>query len=190
MNRFRGLCVVGGLCLSVLCGPGAAFAKGAWVHVRIVDDSQDGDHVSINMPVQTIATMLPMIESEDLKDGRIRIDGRELDGQDLRALWASIREAEDGDFLTMDTKHEKVRVAKSGSLLTIQCHDDAEGDRVDVKVPIAVVNALLSGDAEELDLLAGLEALEEHGHEIQVTVNDEHTALRIWVDDDPASERN
>lgn len=189
MNRFRVFCVAGGLSLALLLGSSLANAKGAWVHVRMVDDSEDGDHVSINMPVQTIAAMLPMIESEDLKDGRIRIDGRELDGQDLRTLWASIRDAEDGTFLTMDTKHEKVQVAKAGNLLTIRCDDDAEGDRVDVKVPIAVVNALLSGEAEELNLLAGLEAMEEHGHEIQVTVNDEHTALRIWVDDDPGSER-
>jgi len=172
-----------------LLTPTLALAKGAWVHVRILDDSEDGDRVSINMPVQTIATMLPMIESEDLRDGRIRIDGKELDGDDLRALWKSVREADDGEFLTMETKNENVRVAKKGDILTIQCEDGADGDRVDVQLPIAVVNALLSGNEDELDLLAGLEALEEHGHEIQVTVNDDHTAIRIWIDDDPGSDR-
>ena len=177
-----------GLALALLT-PTLALAKGAWVHVRIFGDGEDGDRVSINMPVQTIATMLPMIESEDLKDGRIRIDGKELDGEDLRALWLSIRDAEDGEFLTMETKHENVRVAKRGHLLSIKVEDDSEGDRVDVQLPIAVVSALLSGKEDELDLLAGLEALEEHGNEIQVTVNDDHTAIRIWVDEDPASDR-
>lgn len=168
--------------------PSLALAEGNWVHVRILEEGADGDRVSVNMPVQTIATMLPMIESEDLKEGRIRIDGHEIDGRDLRALWQSIQDAGDGEFLTVDTKDEKVRVAKKGALLFVECEDDAEGDRVDIQIPIAVVNALLSGPEDQLDLLAGLQALETHGREIQVTVNDEHTAIRIWVDGDPDGE--
>ena len=173
----------------VLATPGLALAKGAWVHVRILGDGVEGDRISINMPLQTVAMMLPMIESEDLKEGRIRIDGKEFDGQDLRALWKSIHDAADGEFLTMETKSEKVRVAKKGHMLTIEVEDDADGDRVDIRVPLAVVDALLSGEGDELDLLAGLEAMETHGQDIEVTVNDEQTAIRSWIDDDPASER-
>ncbi|MCA9754249.1 MAG: hypothetical protein KDA27_00495 [Candidatus Eisenbacteria bacterium] len=179
-----------GLVLALaLLTPTLAAAKGAWIHVRILGDDDDGDRVSVNMPVQTIATMLPMIESEDLRDGRIRVDGKEIDGDDLRALWKSIRESEDGVYLNMETKDESVRVAKQGHLLKIECADEAEGDQVDIQIPIAVVNALLSGEEDELDLLAGLAALEEHGDEIEVTVNDDRTAIRIWIDDDPGSDR-
>jgi len=53
-----------------------------------------------------------------------------------------------------------------------------------VRFPLAVVDALFSGEPGELDLLAAVEALSRHGQGGDlVRVNDGDTKVRIWIDD-------
>ena len=54
-----------------------------------------------------------------------------------------------------------------------------------MQLPMEVVDAMLAGEGDELDLVAGLQALREHGHAILVTGTDEGSDIRIWVDDKP-----
>ncbi|MFQ5350085.1 MAG: hypothetical protein ACE5EG_06560, partial [Thermoanaerobaculia bacterium] len=74
-----------------------------------------------------------------------------------------------------------VRVWKEGGYLMVSVIEDG-GENVEVRVPGRVVDALLSGEGDELDLLAALEALvdEGEGQLVQVTGDDEN--VRVWVD--------
>jgi len=45
-----------------------------------------------------------------------------------------------------------------------------------------VVDALLSGGKDELDLVAGLRALSTQGDTELVSVKDEENTVRIWLD--------
>jgi len=49
-------------------------------------------------------------------------------------------------------------------------------------VPLTVVDALLSAGNNELDLVAGLRALGSQGDTELVTVKDEKSTVRIWLD--------
>jgi hypothetical protein len=49
-------------------------------------------------------------------------------------------------------------------------------------VPFTVVDALLSGGKDELDLLAAVRTLGTIGDTVLVTVNDKDSKVRIWVD--------
>jgi len=174
----------------------AVFQTGAfagddfWLHVRISEDGSGGEQVKINMPIRLVETMLPMIETPELREGRIKIEDTEFTGEDLRNIWTALRESEDGEFLTIESNDESVRVAKEDGLLKVEMKDlDDEGDFADIQIPLKVVDALLSGEDDELDLLAGLQAMQKPGNEIRVTVNDDHSAVLIWVDESSTGDR-
>src|SRR2546428_10115 len=54
--------------------------------------------------------------------------------------------------------------------------------RVEVRVPMTVVAALLSGGKDELDLVAALQALGDHPDTELVTVEDGENTVRVWLD--------
>jgi hypothetical protein len=54
--------------------------------------------------------------------------------------------------------------------------------RVEVKVPLKVVDALLSGKKDELDIAAGLRALSAQGDTELVSVKDNESTVRVWLD--------
>lgn len=47
---------------------------------------------------------------------------------------------------------------------------------------MSIVEALLSGAKDELDLAAAIRALSAHGDSILVTVEDGRNTVRVWVD--------
>ena len=93
-----------------------------------------------------------------------------------------------------------MRVAKSAGYLYIHVTDNSEGkkaaakdgkteakaagheSKVEIKVPMKVVDALFSAGKDELDLVAALKALSAHGDTELVTVKDNENTVRIWVD--------
>ena len=83
----------------------------------------------------------------------------------------------------MESRRETVRVAKSEKFLTIKVEERRRHhSEVDIQIPLSVVDALLSGEDDELNLLAAVSALREEGEGVLVTVDDEESAVRIWVD--------
>jgi hypothetical protein len=54
--------------------------------------------------------------------------------------------------------------------------------KVEIKVPMKVVDALFSAGKDELDIVAALKALSGHGDMELVTVKDDENTVRIWVD--------
>ena len=58
-----------------------------------------------------------------------------------------------------------------------------ERSRVDVKIPMKVVEALLSAGKDELDLVAALRALSAHGGDTElVSVKSDDSTVRVWLD--------
>jgi hypothetical protein len=178
-----------------------AVAAERWVHVRVIENGKDGEKVRINIPLSLAEKVLPTINVDKLHDGRIRVEDRDLKGVDLRALLDAVREAPDNEYVTVDSPHENVRVAKSGGFMLIKVREaehkvekagkSAEikpASTVDIKVPFTVVNALLSGEKDELNLVAAVQALNQSGDIELVTVNDEHSNVRIWVDSQNVAE--
>jgi hypothetical protein len=54
--------------------------------------------------------------------------------------------------------------------------------RVEVRLPLTVVDALASAGGNELDLVAGVRALATQGDTELVTVKDGKSTVRIWLD--------
>lgn len=172
-----------------------AMAADQWVHIKVVESGEDGERVRVNIPLSLAEKVLPTINADKFCHGKIKVDNLNINEVDLRALLEAVRTAQDNEYVTVDSKHENVRVAKAGGYLLIKVREtqerkdkDAKPDSakaatsVDVKVPFSVVNALLSGGKDELDVMAALRALGEYPDLDLVRVEDGSSTVRVWID--------
>jgi hypothetical protein len=153
-----------------------------WLHVFVQEDGESGETVRVNVPIAFVEQVLPLIENEHIRDGKIVIpEQAELEGVDLRGIWEAVRDAADGEFVTVDGADENVRVAKQDGMLLVNVDDD--GEKVRVRVPLDVVDAAFSGDSGQLDVAAALRVLGERypSHDI-VTVEEGPAVVRVWID--------
>lgn len=164
-----------------------------WLHVSVNSNSPDGERVRVNVPLSLAEKVLGAINKDKLQAGKIRIHQAEMNGIDLKAILEAVKTSRDGEFVTVEGKRQNVRVAKEGGHLLVKAEEtktrqDKDGnstqrkEKVDVRLPMSVVDALLSGGTNELDLLAAVRALAAYGEGVLVTAEDGKDTVRIWVD--------
>ena len=59
---------------------------------------------------------------------------------------------------------------------------EAENARVEIRVPLKVVDALLSAGGNELDLAAAVHTLSAFGDTELAVIKDQKSTVRIWMD--------
>lgn len=161
-----------------------------WIHVRVDTPTSKGEMVRVNVPVELAEKVLPTINKDRLQGGRVRIDRSEVNGVDLRALLDAVQSSKDGEFVTVQSRDSDVRVAKQGGHVIVHVVDTcvtekgvSKKNQVEIKVPMKVVDALLSAGKDELDLVAALHALAAQGDTELVSVkSDDNTTVRVWLD--------
>ena len=155
-----------------------------WLHVRVISSNDKGETVRINVPLDLAEKVLPAIDHDRLHNGRVRLGEIDCDRVDVRALLDAVRTSKEGEFVTIQKKDADVSVAKKEGHLLVHVHDRNKPKecQVEVKVPMKVVEALLSGSKDELDIVAGLHALARQGDVELVSVKDEDNTVRVWVD--------
>jgi hypothetical protein len=160
-----------------------AASEDLWIHIRVHDDKDA--KISVNLPVSIIESMagaLPAV-SEGSGGGRLRFDDAEVSVADLRRIWRELRRHPEATFLTIDEADSKVRVGRQGAYLVVQAEERrGRSEDMRVRIPVTVVEALLSAPGEQLDLNAALRALARHGEGELVTVTGDDETVRIWVD--------
>lgn len=156
-----------------------AAASDLWIHIR-VDGGKKGEQVSINLPVSLVESLAPVIQSKRGRSGGLRFDDDEVSVSDLRRAWRALDREGDSTLLTVRDGSSKVRIAKERGYLLVEADDDG---KVRMKLPGAVVEAMLSGHGDEIDLAGALRALARHGKGELVTVVDGDETVRIWIDD-------
>lgn len=176
----------GSLILLLAVGLTSAGTENRWLHIRVVEDNGNGENVSVNIPLSLVEAILPTIESNELHKGRVTLPASEIEGVDLREILEAIRDAPDANFVTVKDGDESVVVAKEQGFLVVRVDEDSE--RVRVRMPLDVVDAMLSGGGDEIDLLAGLMALSEYDSGDLVTVESDDTSVRIWIDSTDSGE--
>jgi hypothetical protein len=174
-----------------------------WIHVRVESKDSKGETVRVNVPVEMAEKVLPAIRHENLQGGKIHIENAHLDDVDLRTMLDAVRTAKDGEYVTVQGEGDNVRIAKSAGYLYIHVTENKSGgkhgkdaggkdaaakfapareSKVEIKVPMKVVDALFSAGKDELDVVAALHALSANGDTELVSVKDEDNTVRIWID--------
>ena len=166
----------------LLCAGISSAATKLWVHVHVEDTAKE-EKVKINLPLSVIEAMLPMIEEEQIRKGSLHINDHNFRVEDLRKVWNEIRNEGDMDFITVEGRDGNVRVSIQGNFLLVQPDEKSKHSKVDIRMPLQVVDAMLSGSGNELNLTAGIKALKDSGVKDIITVNDDHSSVRVWIDD-------
>ncbi|MDE2906954.1 MAG: hypothetical protein OXQ28_12830 [Acidobacteriota bacterium] len=157
-----------------------------WLHVQITAQEDGEENVSVNVPLSAAEPMLALVPHRILSDGQLSLAGRDvpLNVGAMRDLWRALTEVGDTEFVTVDGEDETVRIARVGDQITVRVEErDEDGNEtVDVQLPIVVVDALLSGDADTLNVRAAVERLGELRGDI-VRVTEDERQIRIWIDE-------
>lgn len=162
---------------------GAALAQNAqWIHVRVL--KQDGAKISVNLPFSLIEVALDIVGKEAFKGrGRMRLGRRHgVDLADLRRMWNELREAGDAEYINADDDDGKsVRIFRQDERVMIQVDENGQ-EKVRVEVPFSVVDTLLAGDGDELNLIGALRELANANDGEIIKVHDGDTDVRVWID--------
>jgi hypothetical protein len=170
-----------------------------WIHVRVESNGTKGETVRVNVPIEMAEKVLPAIKQDRLHDGKVKIDQGDIKDVDLRAIIDAVRTAKDGEYVTVQSNEDDVRVAKNAGYLYIHVTEKdhpvkaakaeagakstpAQRTKVEVKVPMKVVDALFSAGKDELDIVAALHALSANGDTELVSVKDNENTVRVWID--------
>jgi hypothetical protein len=166
-----------------------------WLHVRVISSDNKGETVRVNVPLELAEKVLPAINKDRLHNGKVTINHSDMEGVDCRALLAALKDTKDGEFVTVQSHDNDVQVAKQNGYMLVHVTEKrwqegkdskeekmTEKSRVEVKVPMKVVEALFSAGKDELDVLAALRALSSHGDMELVSVKDGNDTVRVWMD--------
>ena len=154
------------------------------MHVRVISSEGKGETVRVNVPLELAEKVLPAVNHDRLHNGKVRIEASDMNDVDLRVVMEAIRAAKEGEYVTVPGDENDVRVAKEGNHLTIHVVDKSgsKKSQVEVKVPMKVIDALLSAGKDELDLVAALHALGAQGDTELVSVKDSENTVKVWLD--------
>jgi hypothetical protein len=180
--------------VAVACGLSALFmaAPGVtaeesrpWLHVQVQEAK--GAQVHVNVPLSLVEIALKAAPQPIVHEGQIHIgrhDGKAIKIADLRNMWEELKAAGDNEFVSVkdDEEGETVTVSRAGSLVLVRVQGDKKGESVKVDVPIAFVDALFSGEGDELDVHAAIKELSKTRGDV-VHVQDKEDSVRIWVDE-------
>ena len=119
--------------------------------------------------------------SKGFSHGRIKLDSTEISIAEIRQLWNELKKSGNAEFVTVEKKNETVRIAREGNFVLVKV-SEKKVPKVDLRVPVSVVDALLSGPTDELDIKAALVAMQHQSVGDILTVNDNKTQVRIWID--------
>jgi len=164
-----------------------------WLHVRVDNPDDRGEMVRVNFPVALAEKIVASVDHDKLRHGHINIGDSDFNGVDLRAILDAVKSSKDGEFVTVKHGEQEVRVAKQGGALIVHVidanrwnkHHDGTTNKqeVEVHVPMAVVDALVSSGGHDLDVAAALHALAAHGTDTElVSIKDGRQTVRVWLD--------
>jgi len=183
MTKMNRIALVGIALLLLSTATASAAVEDRWLHVRVQEHDGDQEYVAINVPLQLVGALLPTIETDEFHQGRIILDQHDLDEIDLHAALQALRDTPDGEFITVRSRDENVRVAKERGFFVIDADDD-DGEKVRIRMPLQVVDAMLGGGRNEIDLMAALDVLADSGNGDLITVESDDSSVRIWIDSD------
>lgn len=164
--------------------PGLAAAKdNPWIHIEVIEKGSDEAKINVNLPLSMMEVALDIAEDEIMAEGHLTFDDSDITLEEMRSIWRELRNAGDAEFVTVEEDDETVRIHRKGDFVFVEV-DDRGGDteKVNIKVPVKVVDALFAGDGDELNIRGALAELQKmtDGEILSVQDGDDH--IRIWID--------
>lgn len=175
---------------AVAAAPASAADSDLWFHVTVDEQRGERAQIKIHLPLKLVERLAPMLSSGiDHRGSRFRINQREVTPAEAREMWRALRDADEAPFVDVRSGRDRVRISKSAGMLHLRATDDRPyGEDVRVRIPEAVVDALLSGDEGEYEIAAALRVLARQGAGDLVQIDSDDADVRIWIDGSQAPE--
>ena len=152
----------------------------AWLHLRI-EEAGTGETVKVNLPLSVVETLLPLVQEKHLTESRARLQEKGFTVSELRAMWKTLRAEGDVMLAEMQSSGTDFQVFIEDDSLHVRSKEGAK-ENIDIRIPAPVLDALLSGQGEEINLLAAVQALQQMGTQEIVSIRDGNKTIRVWVD--------
>lgn len=179
--------VIGILAASALAGAATlataqppAPASSAWLHVRVEEPAKP-TKVNVNLPLSLVQVALEAAPEKITHHGQVHLHtgDHHLSVADLRKMWQSLKTTGDADFVQVEEKDETVAISRRGDKVQVRVKGK---ETVNVDVPVALVDALLSGEGQDLNLRAAMAQIEKLRGDV-VNVQGKDATVRIWIDE-------
>ena len=160
----------------------AAEETGSWLHVQIESKGAETGQMALNLPLRAVGAFVAMAPEEVVSsDGRLTVaEEHGVSVSEIRTMWRELMAAGDSEFAAVQRDDRTVRVARADDQIEINVTSVDANIRIDL--PVVVIDALLSGDGETLNLVAAIDQLGDLRGDI-VRVTEETRQIRIWVDE-------
>lgn len=156
-----------------------------WVHVRFTDTDDDDENMALNLPLAVVELALRVVPAQILEHGRAELndlpEGLRL--SDVRALWQQLAAAGDAELVSMQHDDQTIRVARRGDQIQVRMTNDDGEQTMSVDVPARVVDALLSGDGERLNIDAAIDELRTIRGDLVVLNGEDEHQIHVWIDE-------
>ena len=172
------------LALTLTASVSALQAQGTpWIHVQVIESGDKSEKVNVNLPLALAEVALEIVPDEMTGKLTGEFEEHGITLADLRRLWTELKNSGDAEFVTVESDDETVRVVREGELIRVRVEDQSgeQTEQVRVDIPIEVVDALLSGEGEELNLRGAVQQLRNRRGDI-VNVDDGKSKVRVWID--------
>ncbi len=155
----------------------------SWIHIEI--DREGDDHVNLNLPLAAIEAALALAPESIVRDGQLQLGQQQVPVAVIRGMWQELRSVGDAEFATIQHEGNDVRIAREGETILVRVsNEDDDGEDVRVEIPVPVVDALLSGDGDMLNIRAAIQELSTMRGEM-VRVIAANNNIRVWIDESP-----
>lgn len=174
-KSIRSLLALGVLAVAIPAG------ASQWLHVSVTKSGSDAESVRVNLPLSVAEAFLPTLENQIGAEIQKGLADQPVAIQDIRNAWKELRKQKSTELVAVDSKEAKVRVSITGNNVVVRSTEDSEKN-VNVQVPVSVVDALLSGEGNTLELSAALKELMKIRQLDLVKVQDAENSVQIWID--------
>lgn len=169
----------------LVCGS-VVWAQSAtpWIHIEVSGKGEDATNVKVDLPLSLIEVAMDIVPDKVLEKGRLKMEKHGVSVAGLRRLWAEFRNTGDAELVRVDDpkKDQHVRIVREAGIILISVQSlSGKEKKVRIEIPIAVVDALLEGDGENLNIAAAVRQLRGESGDI-VRVEDGDKLVRIWID--------
>ncbi|MHC4844115.1 MAG: hypothetical protein ACYTEE_09975 [Planctomycetota bacterium] len=153
-----------------------------WINVHVTENSSN-TNVEVHLPLNLVLTVLRNVDVENFHGGHVDLELGEDYDINFPEIMAAVKDAPDGKFVTVTSDEADVNVHKqSGTLYVTVNQKEDEMAKVEVTVPLEMMDALTFGEENTLDVTALLQAFDKlpNGELVKVTSNEAN--VRVWIE--------
>jgi len=153
-----------------------------WINVHVTENSSN-TNVEVHLPLNLVLTVLRNVDVENFHGGHVDLELDDDMDINFPEIMAAVKDAPDGKFVTVTSDEADVSVHKqAGTLYVTVNQKEDEMAKVEVTMPLELMDALSFGEENTLDVAALLQSFDKLPNGELVKVTSEEANVRVWIE--------